>query len=286
MRVEFLGSGGAATTPRPLCTCRVCTEARERGIPYARSGPAVFVHGPDVLIDTPEEIKDQLNRSQIRQIAACLYSHWHPDHTAGRRVFEELNIDWRAWPRAPRGTTDVYLPQQVAADFRTWLALSDHFEYMQNIEGTVLVHELEDGQELALNGTIIRPLRLAEDYVYAFVFDDGRKRALIAPDELNGWTPPSEVRSVDLAILPMGILEFDPLSGERVIDEEHHVLQLEATFDETLEIVEQLGATRVILTHIEEMNQLGYDELLQLESNLQADGLDISFAYDTLVVDV
>jgi phosphoribosyl 1,2-cyclic phosphate phosphodiesterase len=27
------------------------------GVPYARSGPSVFVHGPDVLIGTPEEVK-------------------------------------------------------------------------------------------------------------------------------------------------------------------------------------------------------------------------------------
>jgi phosphoribosyl 1,2-cyclic phosphate phosphodiesterase len=87
-------------------------------------------------------------------------------------------------------------------------------------------------------------------------------------------------------VLPMGILEFDPFSGERVIHEGHHVLQIEATFDETLEIVRQLEAKSVILTHIEEMNQLGHDELLQLEAKLQADGLEISFAYDTLLVDV
>jgi phosphoribosyl 1,2-cyclic phosphate phosphodiesterase len=286
MRVEILGSGGATTTPRPLCACLVCVEARDKGIPYARSGPAVFVHGPDVLIDTPEEIKEQLNRSQVDQIAACIYSHWHPDHTAGRRVFEELNIDWRAWPPEPRGTTDVYLPQQVATDFRSRLGLWDHFEYMQEVERTVSIQELEDGDVLSLAGTDIRPIRLAVDYVYAFVFDDGRKRAVIAPDELNGWSPPPEVRGVDLAVLPMGILEFDPFSGERVIDEDHHVLQIEATFDETLEIVTQLEARRVILTHIEEMNQLGYDELLRLEANLRADGLAISFAYDTLLVDV
>jgi phosphoribosyl 1,2-cyclic phosphate phosphodiesterase len=86
MRIEFLGTGGAGTTPRPLCDCRVCVEARTKGVPYSRSGPSVFVHGPDLLIDTPEEIKSQLNRSQVTRVAAVTYSHWHPDHTAGRRA--------------------------------------------------------------------------------------------------------------------------------------------------------------------------------------------------------
>jgi phosphoribosyl 1,2-cyclic phosphate phosphodiesterase len=286
VRVEVLGSGGATTTPRPLCTCRVCTDAREKGIPYARTGPSLFVHGPDVLIDTPEEIKYQLNRSELSGIACCFYSHWHPDHTAGRRVFEELNIDWRAWPRAPRGTTDVYLPQQVAADFRERLGLWDHFEYLQTVERTVSLHELEDGETVSIAGVGIRPIRLAEDYVYAFLFDDGEKTALIAPDELNGWSPPLEVRGVDLAVLPMGISEFHPLTGERAIHPDHHVLRTEATFDETLDIVSQLDAKRVVLAHIEEMDQLGYDDLLEVEARLRSDGLEAMFAYDTLVVDV
>src|SRR5262249_56693887 len=70
LKVEILGSGGAVTIPRPGCSCRVCVEAREKGVPYARTGPSVFVHGPDVLIDTPEEAKQQLNRSQVTRIAA------------------------------------------------------------------------------------------------------------------------------------------------------------------------------------------------------------------------
>jgi phosphoribosyl 1,2-cyclic phosphate phosphodiesterase len=285
MRIEFLGTGGATTTPRPLCGCSVCREARELGIPYSRSGPSVFVHGPDLLIDTPEEIKDELNRSQVNRIGAVIYSHWHPDHTAGRRVLEEINIDWRAWPRAPRGKTDVYLPEQVAADFREWLGIWDNLEYMQR-QGTIAIHELADGQEVELGGTTIRPIRLAEDYVYAFLLHKDGKRALIAPDELHGWTPPADVRGVDVAVLPMGIAEVHPLTGERLIHEDHPMLEFEATFDETLAIIRQLQAKHVYLSHIEEMDQLSQDELTKVAGKVRDDGLPVSFAYDTLIIDV
>src|SRR6185369_13565263 len=97
VRVEILGSGGATTSPRPGCACRVCVEAREKGVPYARTGPSVFVHGPNVVIDTPEEAKYQLDRAGITDIRACFYSHWHPDHTLGRRVWETRNGDFRGW---------------------------------------------------------------------------------------------------------------------------------------------------------------------------------------------
>jgi phosphoribosyl 1,2-cyclic phosphate phosphodiesterase len=286
MRIEFLGTGGATTTPRPLCRCRLCTEARERGIPYSRSGPSVFVHGPDLLIDTPEEIKDELNRSQVTQIAAVIYSHWHPDHTAGRRVLEEINIDWRAWPRAPRATTDVYLPEQVATDFRKWMGLWDHLEYMQKGVHTVAIRELTDGQDVNLGETVVRPFPLAEEFVYGFLLTDGDRRALIAPDELKGWAPSMDLQGVDVAVLPMGVLEFHPLTRERLIHEDHPLLQSDATFDETLEIVKQLKAKQVYLAHIEEMDQLSFDELRELEPYLERDGLQVSFAYDTLIVDV
>jgi len=284
MRIEFLGTGGATTTPRPGCGCRVCVEARLRGLPYSRSGPAIFVHGPDVLIDTPEEIKDQLNRADIVRIAAGLYSHWHPDHTMGRRVWEALNVDFRNWP--PSGnTTDIYLPQQVAADFEQWLGLAEHFDFMSR-QGYTRVHTIPDGESITLSGVRLTPFRLAEDYVYAFIFEADERRVLIAPDELFGWQPPEFTHGVDLAILPMGVVEHDPLTGQRVLDSTHPVLRFEATFAQTLEMVQQIGARRTILTHIEEQDGLSYDDLLAVQAALAGAGVPVEFAYDTLVLDV
>jgi phosphoribosyl 1,2-cyclic phosphate phosphodiesterase len=108
VRVEILGSADAVPTPRPGCDCRVCTAAREHGGRHVRTGPSVFLHGPNVLFDTPEESRLQLERAGIGEIAACLYSHGHPDHTMGRRVWETVNRDFRAWPRRIRGVTPVY----------------------------------------------------------------------------------------------------------------------------------------------------------------------------------
>lgn len=284
MQIEFLGSGGALPTPRVGCQCRVCTEARAKGVPYSRGGPSVFVHRPDLLIDTPEEIRDLLNRSRVTRIAACIYSHWHPDHTAGRRVWESLNADPTHHPPRHR-CTDVYLPQQVAEDFRVRLGNWEQYAYLQRL-GLVRLHELADGEALTLNGTTVQPFRLAEAYVYAFLLESEGRRALIAPDELNGWDPPAFVQGVDLAVIPMGLPEIHPLSGKRLFTENHPLLKREATWTETLDIIRRLRAGRVILTHIEEVSALGYDDLLELERQLQRDGLNISFAYDTLVVEV
>lgn len=283
MQIEFLGTGGATTTPRPGCHCRLCDQAREYGVPYLRMGPSIFVHGPDVLIDTPEEIKEQLNRSGIERIAGCFYSHWHPDHTMGRRVWETRNFDYRNWP--PESTrTNIYLPEQVALDFNERLGLREHFQFLEHL-GVVQLIELRDGVAVEVGGVEIAPFRLAEDYVYAFLFTSALGRVLIAPDELHDWVPP-DLGPLALAVLPMGVVEHDPFTGERLIPAEHPLLQQEATFEDTLEIIRRVNARQTILTHIEEPSGLNHDDLVRLEGLLQDRGLNVSFAWDTMVVDI
>jgi len=285
VKIEFLGTAGAGVTPRPGCNCRVCLEAREKGIPYSRSGPGLFVHGPDVLVDTSEDIVAQLNRSRVETVRAGLYSHWHPDHVMGRRVWELLNAEPRCWPRRVRATTLVYLPRGVADDFRAHLGGWEHFTYMRE-RGWIEIVEVADGETITLGEVRVTPLRLAEDYVYAFVLEERGRRVLVAMDELNGWAPAESVRGVDLAVLPMGVVEHDPVTGERRIHEEHPVLRLEATFAETLQIVDQLAADRVVLSHVEEMDGLSYDDLELLGRRLRDEGRNIVFAHDTMLVDV
>lgn len=280
LEIEIVGSGGALPTPRPGCHCSVCDQAREKGAPYARGGPAVFIHGANVLFDTPEEIREQLNRCCIERVDACFYSHWHPDHVMGRRVFESLNHDAGHWPPEHR-VTDIYLPQQVAADSRATLGTWNHLSYMEEM-GILRVHELADGDCLSLGDITVTPFRLAEDYVYAFVVEKAGVRALIAADELYGWSPPPALEGVDLAILPMGICEHDPFTGERRIAEAHPVLKMEMTFPQTLDVIRALRPRQSVLSHIEEIDGLGHDDLERLAAMLHRDGLPIRFAHDAM----
>ncbi len=284
MKVEFLGSGGAITTPRPGCQCALCRRARVEGVPVSRSGPSVYVHGPELLIDTPEESAMQLNRAGLGPVPHATYSHWHPDHTAGRRVWE-MNMDWFHWPPQHR-VTEVYLPQQVAVDFRERLGMWEALAYMERL-GLLRLCLLQDGDTFTLNGVEVLPFRVAADYVYAFLLTEGEKRVLIAPDELVGWQPPDWLPRLDLAILPMGIHEFDPFTGARRIPAEHPVLRTEATFYQTLAMLRSLDARQIVLTHIEEAEQIMPEQLDELAAKLQQDdGLPVTFAYDTLVVEV
>jgi len=204
----------------------------------------------------------------------------------GRHIFSTLNHGFPVLPHQPRRTTPLYLPQQVATDTRNFLGIWDHLTYLEQQERVIEIHELRDGETVEIGGVRIRPLRLAQDFVYAFLFDDGDKRLLVVMDEIDGWEPPEEAKGVDLAIVPMGISEFHPLTGERRIPKEHPVFGEEATFPQTLDIVGKLNAERVVMTHIEETDGLSHDDLVQLGERLQGEGLNLTFAFDTQIVEV
>lgn len=282
MRLEILGSGGATTAPRPGCACGACSAARVPGSRSARTGPSAFLHGAGVLFDTPEEVRLQLERAGIDRVVACFYSHWHPDHTAGRRIFETINRPAVPWPfEGERVVTDVYLPAQVAVDFRERGIMPD-FEFYEE-RGYARLHELQDGDVVTLDGVEVRPFRVAEDYVYAFELRHEGRRALLAPDELYGWRAPPELCALDVAVVPAGLFDVHPLSGERLIAERHPILGREATFLQTLALVAELAAGRTVLTHVEEAFGVSHEDLLEVEAGLEG---DVSFAWDGRMVEL
>ena len=67
---------------------------------------------------------------------------------------------------------------------------------------------------------------------------------------------------------------------------DHPVLRREATLVQTLEVARALNADRIVLTHISEADQLGYDDGLVLEERWKRDCLPITIAYDGLLLDV
>jgi len=280
---EILGSGGAVRTPRPSCSCTNCQGARQHGIPWARMSPAVFVHGPNLLVDTGEDACAQLDRAGITHIAGGLYSHWHPDHTAGQRMWETRNHDFMQWPMHHRNTP-LYISSHVLADFKLF-GILDPLVYKER-QGFVTIHPFDAPIELA--GWRITAFPLAEAYVDAFYFEEinGTRRALLCMDELHGWQPPEWLHGIDLAILPKGLSDLHPLTGERIMDASHPILQHEATWSQTLAMAKAIHARHTVFTHIEEPDPVTPPELEELARKVASEeGLHVTFAHDTLMVE-
>lgn len=285
MKLEVLGSGGSIVTPKMLCSCAVCSEAREKGVPYSRLGPSVFIHGPNILIDTPEEISVQLGRSGISEIAACMYSHWHPDHTAGRRVFE-AGIDYINVP-PDNSCVPVVLTETVAATFESRMGLMDHINFMEQ-KGIVRKRIIGDAESIEINGYVVEPVQLAQEYVFGFIVSGNDKRVLVIMDELKDWEPSSAIldASFDIVYLPFGILKANPITGEKLLPDDHYLLEVEHTVEEALDLIARIDSKVFVFSHIEEAECITLDfarELEQYYSDRTAK--TITFAFDTMQVE-
>jgi phosphoribosyl 1,2-cyclic phosphate phosphodiesterase len=284
MRIEFLGTAGAAATPLPGASDPTSVKARTYGAPYSRYGPCIFVHGPDILIDTPEECRLAMDRAGISHLKHCIFSHWHPDHTFGRRILE-FNRDWGKYPAKPKCTQVYLLP--ALKNHADNLGLLNSLKWYERW-GWVKIHEIDDDKPLIINHTTITPLAVTPDLAYGFIFTTGDKRVLIVPDEVHGWSPTADVVGVDVAILPAGLMVFNPHNGHRRWDANHPILKFEPTFEDILHLIEQIKPKTAIVTHLEANDMPDFDQLNEVADKLTHTGKygKFIFAWDTLCVEV
>jgi len=269
----FLGTGGADCTPRVGCLCEICTEARQKRGRYSRNGPSVFFPGSGLLFDTPEDIAHSLEREDIHRVSHLLYSHWHPDHTMGRRVLEQLNLNLR---KRTKTITDVWLPSWVRDDFRRMLGLEDHFQFFVKM-GIVRIHDFGEGEAVQLGNATVKAFRMAQPGLASYLVQQAGKRVVLALDEIKDWNPGSELLEPDVLVLETGWFEQDK-QGEQIIPTGHWIRKSEASFEETLELVQKINPRLAIATHIEELNGRSYSDYLELEKRFKK--YKLRFAYD------
>ncbi len=278
MELVFLGTGGAETTPKVGCLCPVCQEARDKGGRFVRNGPSLLLTGASLLFDTPEDVDKSLEREGIHEVRHLVYTHWHPDHTAGRRVLEQLNMDWLN-PKARR-ITHVWLPTWVRDDFRKRHGLADNLEYFERA-GIARIHEVGEGERFQLDGLSVRPFRMAQPGLTAYILERASRRLVFALDDAKDWKPGTEFLEPDLLVLETGWFERDP-KGRVIVPPRHPIRNEEASFEETLGIIDRINPRKAILTHIEQLWARSYEDYLELEKNHH--GHKLQFAFDGLRV--
>ena len=247
VKVEILGSGGAATIPRPGCRCRVCVEAREKGGRYARTGPSTFVHGPNILFDTPEESKLQLERAGDRRDRRVLLLALAPGpHDGAPRLGDAQRRLPHLAARGEAPARDRRLPPGAGRRRLPRLARRDGASRVHaGAAGWIRIHELRDGDIVDIDGVRVRPFRLAEDYVYAFELTEGDRTAARRDGRAERLVAAARgARAAISRCSRWGSASSTSSPGERLIHEEHPVLRFEATFEETLGIVAGLDAAQ------------------------------------------
>lgn len=271
MRALVLGSGGSQPTPKAGCTCRVCTRARRDGGQNARSGPSLWLPDHLVLIDTPEESNAQLNAAGILELKAVLFSHFHPDHTAGVRVVEYI-ARWGA-PGVP-----TFMPEDLEQSLEQ-VSLFRFQRDMKHLE----VRRAHDRQPFGLGELRVTPLRHRSDMpMYSYLLEDSLGRGLYTSDhfitlDLDGLT------DLDWAIVQVGLMP-DGVQ-ERSLPPDHPARKVLVPIPHVCEMARERGWKRLVFTHLYEAIRMHPEEYDDLAQKLGAQfGLEVAFAFDGMAL--
>ncbi|WP_244155463.1 MBL fold metallo-hydrolase [Desulfatiglans anilini] len=268
--------------PKPLCECGVCSEARHKGGRYRRTGPSAFIHDEHVLIDTPAEICEQINRCGLNRIDHLLFTHLDPDHVEGFRVVEQMALDFRSWEAYPEKRIRLHLPAVLDERIREirsiYGPLIDFYERQGYVERSVF-----DGTA-RIGGLLVTaiPVNRGAQTAFVLVFENARSRIVYAPCDIKPFPEErAEVQRADLLVIQPGIFEEGLKHGFHY-PAGHISRQTLYTFEETLALAGRLAARQVLFVHIEEYWNRGYDDYRVLEDALP----NARFAYDGLTVRV
>lgn len=287
MDITILGSGGNAPTPMPTCDCRVCVEAREKGVPYARRGNSTFVHGIDLLVDTPELVWHSLGREGIDSVEYVFLSHFHADHTLGLRTLQALGMEE---PPLTDFVGDV--PTLLMSPVTYERAIEANTALKHVVETWGDLELLEDGDSLTAEGVTLTHLTApiqegGENTISALLLEDEHGTALLSPDE-NRHLDLDSLPALDLWVKEAGYFTETP-AGNRLVTPvaERDALASELSFEESLAQVRAVEPERTVFTELEELYRRSHDDYRALARTLtEREGLDIAFAHDGMMLSV
>ncbi|MCC4220247.1 MBL fold metallo-hydrolase [Staphylococcus saprophyticus] len=276
MKIEFLGTADGFPS--------LYKSHSQHSQAIHRTGPAIYIHDLQLLIDTSEDIFYQLRRSEIYDIKYGIYSHWHPDHTMGIRIWETLNFDFIN--KVPQSkNSKIILTEQHVNDFKKYFGHWDHLNYLGDL-GVIEKEIIPNNGQIKIGETTIEWIQLAEDIAFGFYITTSTLRILIIPDEIKGYHPIEKLKNVDVAILPFGSNEVNPVTKERIHENGMLAALGEITFQESVTIAREINATHTYFTHIEATENLNETHIEQLEQQLKEEGLLTTIAYDGLQITI
>ncbi len=268
--------------PKPCCSCRVCTEARKKGIPYRRTGPSAFIHDENLLIDTPAEIALQLNRCDIKQVKNIMFTHTDPDHIEGFRVVEQITLDFRNWKAYPEKQIQLILPEYLYKRLKkvcsAYGPLIDFYESQGFVSSkTFTDHTVLNGMKISAIG-----VDRGSQIVFVYVFEKQGRRIVYAPCDIKPFPESrSEIQNPDLLVIQPGIFETG-LKHDFFYPPAHISRKTLYTFEQTLALSRRINARRVLFVHLEEYWNRSHDDYLAIAEKHE----NIIFAYDGFHISV
>lgn len=268
--------------PKPLCQCRICQEARKKGVPYSRAGPSAFLHDINLLIDTPAEIITLLNRSAIQRIDYLIFTHLDPDHVEGFRVVEQITLDFRTWRAYPEKHICLLLPEELSERIRGIQSQYGSVIDFYRESGSIRLMPFQDKIEIKDVRIKAIPVDRGSQMSFVYVFEEAGHKVVYAPCDLKPFPEYWDtVQKADLLIIQPGIFE-EGLKHNFRYSANHVSRTTLYTFEQTLDLANRIQAKKVLFVHLEEYWNRSYDDYLALESNNHM----FRFAYDGMTITV
>ncbi len=279
MNVIILGSGGCVSTPRACCTCHVCTEARVKGYPYARTGCSLFIEDVNILIDTPEDINTSLNNAYIQKVDHILYSHCDPDHTMGIRVIEQLKLNWLddSIGKKPRVPIEVASLPKILSDIKKQCTKYGSFIQYFESKGLIYTNGIYNLQKKDILVELV-PVD-EQEHVSIFIISSNDKKIIYAPCDCKPFPISEKFQDADILIIGNTIVG-EILKDGFVLENDNPLKKELFTLDEIDRLRNQYKIKKVIITHLEEDWGKSYDDYKKVEKDLTS----IQFAYDGLKI--
>lgn len=277
MNIIILGSGGCVSIPRACCNCRICTEARLKGFPYARTGCSLFIEEANILIDTPEDINTSLNNAHIQKVDHILYSHCDPDHTMGIRVIEQLKMDWLAASLGKKlyNSIEVASLPVILEDIKKQSTKYGSILEYYELRGLIYTKGIRTFKD---NNIQIELIPVDEqEHVAIFIISSDSKKVIYAPCDVKPFPKSEKFQGADVLIIGNTIVG-EVLKDGFILKEDNPLRKELFTLNEVDAIRKQYGIKEVIITHLEEDWGKSYDDYKKLEREWSF----IHFAYDGL----
>lgn len=280
MKLKIIGSGGCVALPKPLCKCRICKEARLKGNPYSRYGCSLFIEDLGMLIDTPEDITQAINFSEIDEINYVLYSHVDPDHTLGMRVFEHIRLNWLEISKGKECTNpvNVLAMEHVMEDINSIkFKLGSYLDYYENVRKLIRRKVIESS--IIIDG--IKTSFFKVNHATVFVFEKDNKKVIYAPCDVKPFPNDIIFEGADLLIIGNTVVG-DKLKDGFTLDADNPLRKELFTLDEIQNLKNNYSIKHVIITHLEEDWGKSYDDYIKLEKQYK----NIKFAYDGMEIEI
>ena len=272
MKLNLLGTGGVTPIPKPCCNCELCNKAREKGITDYQTGPSMFIYDDNLLFDTPEEIRFQLNRENIEKVENIILTHWHPDHTQGIRIVEQINFN-HIREETENEPINLYITEKQLETFKRF-GCGNMLSYYEN-KGIIKIIYLKHNEPIKFKNTTVTPLFIEKTEGYYFLIEDNKngKKVIYAPCEYQNLEVYEHIKNIDIFIAHCLFFENKHIGSG--VD----YSQTEDSFEKMLLDSKKMNAKKVLITHIEEAFQLTIEQLNEMAKKYYKE-YNIEFAKD------